>query len=111
MTTNATASILFKTGKTSYEVKSGKLYAYQAKAGEFYRIVTEADGKLLRNVIAKRRGDDLHLEYADGTVVTLKNYYNVCKSAASCKVTLPSDAGAGYVPGMDLAPGVALGDG
>jgi hypothetical protein len=111
MSTQTLPIIVLKTGKTAQEIKAGKSNFFKVKAGDSYRVVTEADDKLLANVIAKRRGDDLHLEYADGTAVTLESYYAVCKTTASCNVTLPSDSAAGYMPGNQSAAGVALGDG
>ena len=40
-------------------------------------------------------GDDLSLQYADGTQVTLENYYVECK-AGDCDVTVPGNTGEGY---------------
>jgi hypothetical protein len=114
MTTTAKSSALvLLNGKTAQPVKSGQANAFKAKWGEHYRIVKISEGaeQLLDNVIAKRVGNDLSLNYADGTQVILRDYYIECKANFSCDVTLPGQDGKSYLLTGDGAPGAALSDG
>jgi len=98
MTTPATKTIALSNGKSARTIRAGKPNTFKAHATEHYRIVKIEDGKeqLLDDVIAKRSGDNLVLQYADNTQVTLKNYYVECKTASACEVTLPGKDAAGY---------------
>jgi len=66
--------IVFYTGKTARPLKPGQANAFKAKAGQHYRITKGPAGteQLLDNVVVKRAGDDLQLNDADGTQVTLE---------------------------------------
>ena len=114
MTTTAKSPVIaLLNGKTAQPLKSGKVNAFNAKWGEHYRIVkvTEGAEQLLDNVIAKRVGNDLSLNYAEGTQVILRNYYIECKAQFACDVTLPGQAGLSYQLTGDGAPGAALSEG
>ncbi len=115
MTTAATpdTSLALLNGKTVQPLKAGQTHAFKAQGGEHYRIVRikDATEQILDNVMAERAGDNLRLTYADGTQVTLENYYVECKAAMACDITLPSQDGTGYVLKGDGANGAALGDG
>ena len=98
MTTNANQTLALQNGKDSQPIKAGQLNKFKAKAGEHYRIVKRKgeEEQLLDDVIAKKAGDDLQLSYADGTQVTLENYYGECASATACDLTLPGQGPDGY---------------
>jgi hypothetical protein len=99
-------------GKTAQPLNPGQPNLVKAHAGEHYRVLRDVDGKpqLAGDVLAKRHGDDLQLDYADGTQVTLQDYYVQCKGAAACEATLPASNGGSHVVSDD-AGGVAAGDG
>ncbi|MDH4286847.1 MAG: Ig-like domain-containing protein, partial [Gallionella sp.] len=105
-------TLALQTGKTTQPIKAGQSNAIKVQAGEQYRIVKGKKGEeqLLDDVIAKRQGNDLLLQYADGTQVTLENFYVECKSAAICGVTLPGQEAGGYVISGESATGVTLDD-
>ncbi|MDP2786708.1 MAG: Ig-like domain-containing protein, partial [Pseudomonadota bacterium] len=107
-----TQAIALNNGKTAQPLKPGQANTFKAKAGEHYRVVKGKAGEeqLLDNVIAKRIGDDLQLQYADGTQVTLENYYAECKAAA-CDITLPGQDAGGYTLSGEAAAGATLGGG
>ena len=106
-------SVLFlHNGKGGHALVAGKSHKVKAKAGEHYRVVKRSgeQEQLLDDVIAKRVGDDLSLQYADGTQVTLENYYVECK-AGDCDVTVPGKTGEGYKINAASTSGATLGDG
>ena len=120
MATNTTGTLNLQTsivslhnGTSMQSLKAGQANTIKVKAGEHYRIVKSVDGEeqLLDDVIATRSGDDLQLQYADGTRVTLENFYAECTTAAACDVTLPGQDAGGYQVSGQNAPGTALGDG
>jgi hypothetical protein len=112
-TTTKNTTLALLNGKTAQPVTAGQSNAFKVKLGEHYRIVKVSDGaeQLFDNVIAKRVGDDLSLNYVEGTQVTLENYYVDCKASVACDVTLPSTDGVGYTLRGDGAAGVTLSEG
>ncbi|MET0083320.1 MAG: cadherin domain-containing protein, partial [Sedimenticola sp.] len=92
-------------GKTTQMLKTGNMHVIKAQSGKHYRIAKNEDGKeiLLDDVIAKKKGEDLELVYADGTVVTIEDFYIECADG-SCSVTLPTDDGMGYEMTGENAP-------
>jgi hypothetical protein len=107
-----TPILILHTGKTALPLKMLQANTIQAKAGEHYRIVKRIDGKdtLLDNVLAKRTGDHLLLAYADGTQVTVENYYVECKGAVGCDLTLPAKGGTETLLSAESSAGASLGD-
>ncbi|MEN9898918.1 MAG: hypothetical protein RLZZ66_2567 [Pseudomonadota bacterium] len=99
-------------GTTSVDLKAGQVNVIKAKAGEHYRIIIQKEGvsKLLDNVIVKRAGADLQLKYADGTQLTLSNYYNEATGEAGCDLALPGRDGIDYNLSEKNTLGTDLGD-
>src|SRR5262245_51408418 len=111
MTVSTNPALQLGKGKATLPLRSGGAHSFQAQPGEHYRIVKgEGEDALLDNVVAKRIDNDLRLTYADGTSVTLENYFLECK-AGKCSATLPDAGGGGYVVGAEGAAGVDLSDG
>ncbi len=111
--TIAGKTTLILKGSQSKALLAGKANTIPAQRGEHYKVFKKnADGEeqMQDDVIAKRRGDDLQLSYADGTQLTLENYYVLCK-AGDCNLTLPSSDLAGFKVSADGATGAALSDG
>jgi hypothetical protein len=108
-----TVTLVLHNGDSAQPLQAGHAHKFKAKAGEHYRVLKRQAGeeKLLDNVIAKRRGDDLELNYPDATQVTLAGYYSECRAATACDITLPGQDAAGYKPGGEGAGGAALADG
>ena len=112
-TTKDSHTVTLNNGKTSQPLNAGRPNTVKAKAGENYRILQKAktgEEQLLDNVIAKKSGDDLVLNYADGTQLTLENFYGECK-AGGCDVTLAGQDAGGYSLAGASPAGAALGDG
>ena len=99
-------------GKAALPIKAGQANAFKAKSGEHYRVLKGKEGEeqLLDNVVVKRSGNDLKLDYADGTQVTLENYYVVCRGG-DCDVVVPGKAVEGYKISAASTGGASLGDG
>jgi hypothetical protein len=99
-------------GKSAQPLTSGQKNLVKAQPGEHYRVLRDADGhaQSAGDVLAKRNGEDLQLDYADGTQVVLQEYYAMCKGATACDATLPAPDGASHVVGNDTA-GPATADG
>ena len=112
-TVKATDNLVLNNGSTIVPLKAGQANVIKAKAGEHYRISSRKEGKdqLLDNVIVKRAGDDLQLQYADGTQLTLSNYYNEAKGDAGCDLSLPGQDGKDYTVSAKNSSGTDLGDG
>ena len=112
-TVKATDNLVLNNGSTIVPLKAGQANVIKAKAGEHYRITSRKEGKdqLLDNVIVKRAGDDLQLQYADGTLLTLSNYYNEAKGDAGCDLSLPGQDGKDYKVSGKKTSGTDLGDG
>ena len=103
---------------TKLLIQAGQSIRVRMEPGQHYqirRILRATEPPALEvpdNVIATRRSDALHLRYADGSSVTLEDFYSVCKSDAVCSVNLASDSEAGITLGGNTAQGgVACGDG
>jgi hypothetical protein len=109
MATPTKPALSLHNGKSALPLKQGQPNLVKAQAGEHYRVLRDADGQaqLAGDVLSKRHGDDLQLEYADGTQVVLQDYYVVCQGAAACEVTRPAGDGASAVAadiGNTMAP-------
>ena len=115
-------TFLFSTGKSTHVLKPGEVTRFKAKAGEHYRVLKRAgaEDKLPDNVLVKKSGEDLRLEFPDGTQLTLENYYTECRSggcdvtvpgANGAQITLGADAGTPGAPSAGVTAGTALGDG
>ena len=112
-TTKDSHTVTLNNGKTSQPLNAGRPNTVKAKAGENYRILQKAktgEEQLLDNVIAKKTGDDLVLNYADGIQLTLENFYGECR-AGGCDITLAGQDAVGYIINGETPAGVALGDG
>ena len=112
-TTKDSHTVTLNNGKTSQPLNAGRPNTVKAKAGENYRILQKAktgEEQLLDNVIAKKTGDDLVLNYADGTQLTLESFYGECR-AGGCDITLAGQDAVGYIINGETPAGVALGDG
>ncbi len=111
----ASANLHLRAGKSDVPLVAGQHFAIRATAGQAYRVVKHAGGssdeQLASDVVAQRSGADLQLDYADGTRVTLQDYFNVCKTGAACGVTLAGDAPSGYEINADSKLGAQLADG
>ena len=125
MPTNTNNLVLLVNGHASAQVKAGQHNVFKARPGEHYRITAHQDAHepVLDDVIAKKVGNHLQLDYAGGTQITLENYYLECKGIAACDVTLPSRHGGDFTLGADYSidqgadpsvvasKSIALGDG
>lgn len=97
-------------GKSAQPLNPGQPNLVKAQAGEHYRVLGETDGvaKPAGNVIARRSGNDLKLDYADGTSVILQDYYLACTGGAACEVTLPAANGGSFVVPANGADGAIV---
>lgn len=110
--TTADYTLTLHDGTTAQPLKAGQPNVFKAQAGARYRILKRKAGEeqLLDDVIARRLGDDLRLDYADGTQVTVQGYFDTCKGASACDITLPGQDVDGYrLDGEGVI--VTLGDG
>ncbi|MEY5100099.1 MAG: hypothetical protein RJA36_2818 [Pseudomonadota bacterium] len=64
---------------------------------------------LAAGVLASRHGDDLRLDYADGSQLQLEGFFQACKGAA-CAVELPATGGGIQLLSGDSAGGAASAD-
>ena len=83
-------------------VKTGEIATIKTQAGEKYRIIKKqgAEEQTVDNVVATKSGDNLELQYADGTHVTLTGFYQ----AQGASLELPAnDAGVHAVTQSDYA--------
>ncbi len=111
--TNSGKTTLILKGSQSKALLAGKSNTVRAQRGEHYKVVKKnaaGEEQMQDEVIAKKMGDHLLLSYADGTQLTLENYYVQCK-AGDCDLTLPSSDPAGYKLSADGTTGAALADG
>ena len=109
----AITNLVLNNGTVTVPLKAGQANVIKAKAGEHYSITSRKEGKdqLLDNVIVKRAGDDLQLQYEDGTQLTICDYYNEAKSDAGCDLTLLGQDGKEYKVSGENISGTDLGDG
>ena len=72
-------------------VKTGEIVTIKTQAGEKYRIIKKqgAEEHTVDNVVATRSGDNLELQYVDGTHVTLTGFYQ----AQEASLELPANDG------------------
>jgi len=99
--------------KQPLELVKGRKNVVQAQRGEHYRVVVKTatgEEQLQNNVIARKKGQDLLLSFADGTELQLESYYVQCK-AGDCDLTLPSASGEGLQLSANAGSGAALADG
>ena len=92
----------------------GKHTSVKMHVGQHYQVrkpgkVGDADNandlQVPDNLIATRRGDTLHLRYADGSTADFEDFYRLCKEASVCSVNVASDNDAGITLGADNAGG------
>lgn len=109
------AQYKLSTRKADLALKAGQLNVIKASAGEAYRVLKRAEGStedhLASDVVAQRSGSDLNLDYADGTRVTLQDYFNECKGDGGCAVTVAGDTPEGHVLNAGSTQGASLADG
>jgi len=110
--TNNKFIVISKNESASFSLKTGKPTVYKAQAGERYRVIPgeQSKEKTVKNVVARRSGDDLLLDYADGTQILIEGYFAVCRSDA-CSITLPSDDSEGVTLTENTPVLAALADG
>ncbi|MCU6677360.1 cadherin repeat domain-containing protein, partial [Leclercia tamurae] len=98
-------------GKTRITLQAGQANIHKAAPGEAYRVLKRQGDKdqekLADDVVASRHGQDLQLDYADGTTLTLQDWY----SQNDTSVTLPADGTATQLMTPGSTEGAALADG
>ena len=99
------------TGKTRISLQAGQTNIHKAAPGESYRVLKRQgendQEKLADDVVASRHGQDLQLDYADGTTLTLQGWY----TESDTSVTLPADGTSTQVITPGSTEGAALSDG
>ena len=99
------------TGKTRITLQAGQTNIHKAAPGEAYRVLKrQGDNdqeKLADDVVVSRHGQDLQLDYADGTTLTLQDWY----TQSDISVTLPADGTATQMITPASTEGAALADG
>lgn len=109
------AQYKLSTRKGELVLQAGQVNVHKAAAGEAYRVLKQLDGaaaeQLADDVVAQRSGVDLQLDYADGTRLTLQDYFTECKAGPGCALTLAADAPAGYELTAASPEGAKLADG
>ncbi|MGY6030913.1 beta strand repeat-containing protein [Phytobacter sp. AG2a] len=99
------------TGKSRISLQAGQNNIHKAAPGETYRVLKRKgendQEKLADDVVASRHGQDLQLDYADGTTLTLQDWY----TQSDTSVTLPADGTSTQVMTPGSTEGAALADG
>lgn len=99
------------TGKTRITLQAGQTNIHKAAPGETYRVLKRQgendQEKLVDDVVASRHGQDLQLDYADGTSLTLQDWF----TQSDTSVTLPADGTSTQVMTPASTEGAALADG
>ncbi|GJL37317.1 hypothetical protein TUM17576_41370 [Enterobacter hormaechei] len=99
------------TGKSRITLQAGQTNIHKAAPGESYRVLKRQgendQEKLADDVVASRHGQDLQLDYADGTTLTLQGWY----TESDTSVTLPADGSSTQVMTPGSTEGAALADG
>ena len=99
------------TGKSRITLQAGQTNIHKAAPGESYRVLKRQgendQEKLADDVVASRHGQDLQLDYADGTTLTLQGWY----TESDTSVTLPADGTSTQVMTPGSTEGAALADG
>jgi hypothetical protein len=87
-------------GKKVTEIPAGQKLVVPAQEQAQFRVLegAEKSSALATNVVVVRQGGDLVMNFADGTVVVIENYFEVC-AAGVCEVVLPKQ---GEVKGKAL---------
>jgi len=77
-------------GKKVTEIPAGQKLVVPAQEQAQFRVLESSDesSALATNVVVVRQGEDLVMNFADGTVVVIENYFQVC-AAGACEVILP----------------------
>ncbi|WP_415798494.1 cadherin repeat domain-containing protein, partial [Comamonas aquatilis] len=113
--TTAKTQYKLSTRKGEVILQTGQAQAHKAVSGESYRVLKRREGdagdELAGDVVAQRSGADLQLDYADGTRLTLQDYFTECKSGADCAVTLAGDTSQGWQLTASAKDGTGLADG
>ncbi|MCU6667798.1 cadherin domain-containing protein [Enterobacteriaceae bacterium H4N4] len=99
------------TGKTHISLQAGQTNIHKAAPGETYRVLKRKgendQEKLADDVVASRHGQDLQLDYADGTTLTLQDWF----TQSDTSVTLPADGTSTQLMTPSSTEGAALADG
>ncbi|MFY9995505.1 MAG: cadherin repeat domain-containing protein, partial [Leclercia sp.] len=99
------------TGKTRITLQAGQTNIHKAAPGETYRVLKRQSEKdqenLADDVVASRHGQDLQLDYADGTTLTLQDWF----TQSDTSVTLPADGSSTQLMTPASTEGAALADG
>ncbi|MEG2816193.1 MAG: Ig-like domain-containing protein [Comamonas sp.] len=113
--TTAKTQYKLSTRKGDVILQAGQAQAHKAVPGESYRILKRREGdagdELAGDVVAQRSGADLQLDYADGTRLTLQDYFTECKPGTDCAVTLAGDTPQGWQLTASSKDGAGLADG
>ena len=113
--TTAKTQYKLSTRKGELILQAGQAQAHKAVSGESYRVLKRREGdagdELAGDVVAQRSGTDLQLDYADGTRLTLQDYFTECKPGADCAVTLAGDTPQGWQLTASANDGAGLADG
>jgi len=113
--TNSIQRVLQVSGKQVAELAPGEKLKLAAKQGQHYRVTRTpqtadvANAPDAQDVAASRHGQDLRLDYPDGTQVVLQDFYLECRKE-QCGVELPGSAGSYRVTG-DSPVGAGTSDG
>ncbi|HHL1466748.1 TPA: beta strand repeat-containing protein [Klebsiella pneumoniae] len=99
------------TGKNRITLQAGQTNIHKAAPGEAYRVLKRQgendQEKLADDVVVSRHGQDLQLDYADGTTLTLQDWY----TQDGTSVTLPADGTSTQMITPASTEGAALTDG
>ncbi len=109
------AQYKLSTRKGELALQAGQANTHKAASGEAYRILKRQEDAnedaLAGDVVAQRSGADLQLDYADGTQLTLQDYFTECKTGPGCEVTLAGDSSDGWQLTAAAKDGAGLADG
>uniref|UniRef100_UPI0025F26FF5 Ig-like domain-containing protein n=1 Tax=Limnohabitans sp. Rim8 TaxID=1100718 RepID=UPI0025F26FF5 len=98
-------------GQSLTSLQRGQSHTFKARAGDHYRILKALDDRQLEgNVVAKRLGADLILQFQDGTQITLEGYFVACQGGA-CDITLPAADSAGVLLSSEVGSSLSQPDG
>lgn len=99
------------TGKKLISLQAGQTNIHKAAPGETYQVLKRKGEndleKLADDVVVSRHGQDLQLDYADGTTLTLQDWF----SQSDTSVTLPADGSSTQLMTPGSTEGAALADG
>lgn len=94
-------AVMGNTGHSVVNLVPGQAGSIKIQAGQHLAIRRPAkhgvdvQSEVPDNLIASRRGDALNIRYADGSTLTIENFYAACTDNSVCSVNLASDNTAG----------------